>query len=108
MSNGERLARIILDGRCTADHIRSGRCIGRLKLYLYSWCNQYRIACDHCGKVLKLDQVNLDPMPHIIAEEVKNHLELVVMRSGESLYDIRSRFWKIDHETKKATRSLFE
>ena len=103
----ETLARLIQNRKCPEKHETSGQCIGEIKLYHYPWCDQYRIACSHCGKVVKVEGFNLDPMPHRIVNFVKGYLAYVKMKDGESIYVIRRRFRDIEYQAQRASKELF-
>jgi len=105
--NGQWLGRLILLGTCPERHENSGRCIGTLKLFLYPWCNQYRFACDHCGTVIRVNGFNLDPMPHKLAMEIANHIEVVECDRESGLWVIRRRFRDIEYRTKAIQQAMF-
>ena len=103
----EQLGSRILDGTCTVNHQSSGKCIGVLRLFFYPWCNQYRLACNHCGTVVRIHGLNMDPMQHEIAQGVAEYVETITCTPDDALWQIRKRFRQIDYYARHAQGSLF-
>lgn len=104
---GEWFGKLILNGTCPERHENSGRCIGHLKLFFYPWCNQYRLACDHCGTVIRILGFNLDPMPHRIVFDVREHIEVIKCTPETAIWTIRKRFRDIEYQVTKSQKVMF-
>jgi hypothetical protein len=107
IANGQWLGKLILHGKCPERHENSGRCIGTLKLFRYPWCGQHRLACDHCGTVIRVNGFNMDPMPLRMALDIAEYVETVECDRESGLWAIRKRFREIEYRTAKAQQVLF-
>ncbi len=104
---GQWLGKLILCGKCPERHENSGKCIGELKLFFYPWCNQYRLACDHCGTGISMLEFNLDPMPHRIVFDIREYVEIVECTPETAIWSIRKRFRDIEYRTSRVQQALF-
>jgi hypothetical protein len=104
VADADEILEFYKDRKCRCDHKNVGRCIGKLSLYWYPWCNQVRLGCSHCGTVAKFGGVPMDPMPHIIASKLKAHFGVITCTRETSLGCNRERFREIQWLKEKASR----
>jgi len=57
--------------------------------------------------VIRVNGFNLDPMPHKLAMEIANHVEVVECDRESGLWAIRKRFREIEYRTKAIQQAMF-